>query len=457
MQTLEVEVTSMTAGGDGLARVSGRELAIPFSIPGERVRVQARGAGRAPARLVGLVRPSPHRVLPRCGHFGADPRAGTGSCGGCAWQHIAYPEQLRLKTAMVDRLVREAVPDAPGARATLPSTSPDDPWAFRQKLHFFFDGSALARPAGAPLTMGHYARGSRRVVPVYECPVHDPRGNAIAFALRDACVQAGVIAAARSGRGVLQGIAVRVGGRSQESMATVVVTRDADRRVRNATRRLLSGATAPTAMHVNLHPSTADALVFGQDTRRIAGPARMRDEVAGTTFAISPTSFFQTNIRAAEILVGLVGEAVPAGAPVLDLYAGAGLFALPLARSGRHVLAVEANRDAVADGEASLLLNRIPRSQCRFIPRPVEATLTGLPHVDAVVLDPPREGCSRAVVEHVFGHVRPARAIYVSCNPVTLARDLKLACGRGYAVTSIQPVDMFPHTAHIEAVVVLER
>jgi 23S rRNA (uracil1939-C5)-methyltransferase len=151
-------------------------------------------------------------------------------------------------------------------------------------------------------------------------------------------------------------------------------------------------------------------------------------------------------------------EAVPAGVPVLDLYAGAGLFALPLAARGHRVTAVEANRAAVADGEASARVSRIPPERCRFVAAPV-GTFTKRAALDqpAVVLDPPREGCEAVVLDDVFAGIRPATAVYVSCNPETLARDLARISGHGYIVASMQPVDMFPHTPHIETVVVITR
>ncbi len=141
----------------------------------------------------------------------------------------------------------------------------------------------------------------------------------------------------------------------------------------------------------------------------------------------------------------------------MDLYAGAGLFALPLAQRGHTVTAVEENREAVADGEASLRLNRISPERCRFVAKPVEAALRGMTSADVVVLDPPREGCTPAVLEHVFGRMQPDVAVYVSCNPEALARDLSSIARHRYAIQSIQPVDMFPHTAHVEAVAVLTR
>jgi 23S rRNA (uracil1939-C5)-methyltransferase len=329
-------------------------------------------------------------------------------------------------------------------------------------VHFVF-GAVDDREG--KMAMGHYARGSRQVVSVGECPVHDDRGNAIAFALRDACVKT------RSGQ-TLKSVAVRVGCRTPETTATLVVTNANEKRLRAATSAVLAGDAAPTSMHLNIHPKD-DAFIFGRETRRLIGPARLREDVAGVSFLISPTSFFQTNVRAAEMLVQLVLAAVPQGATVLDLYAGAGLFALPLARRGHAVIAVEENRDAVADGVASRDLNGIPEARCRFIAAPVERVVGApavssrrrrpatpparLPPVDIVVLDPPRQGCERSVLHAVFGGMTPPHAVYVSCDPESLAVDLRLITQHGYAVRSIQPVDMFPHTPHIEAVVVVER
>jgi 23S rRNA (uracil1939-C5)-methyltransferase len=455
---IDVEVESLDLDGNGVGRYQQRSITIPNVMPGERVRVEVppQTARARIARLVELLRPSPHRVVPRCQHFGV--------CGGCSWQHIEYAEQLRIKTGIVDRLVRGAVPDAPAARMTLSSVPRHDPWGYRGKVHFVF-GSTDGR-GGRGLAMGHYARGSRRVIDVRECPVHDPRGNALAFETRDRFRSAGLspatpAAGSRPGTGrasgpagVLKGVAIRVGRATGQMLATLIVEADSDRRLRSATRALMASREDVTGLHVNLHPRD-DGFIFGADTRHIAGSRRLREEVGGVSFLISPTSFFQTNVEAARLLVELVLQEVPRGAAVLDLYAGAGLFALPLVRHGHAVIAVESSRGAVADAEASLRLNRLPEDRCRFIPRPVEAALRTLRGADVVVLDPPREGCSPGVTQDVFGRLQPNVAVYVSCNPDTLARDLASAAALGYQVRSIQPVDMFPHTPHIETVVVL--
>jgi len=449
-QVIDVDIEAVAANGDGIASCGGRRITVPFTIPGERVRVRVPEGRRArpSAVLLDILRASPHRVTPACRHFGPGAAPGLGPCGGCSWQHIAYAEQLRLKTELVDRLVRAVLPRAPRVRPMLAATPLDRPWGYRNKVHFVFGSGQSA------LTMGHYARGSRRVIPVVECPVHDDRGNAFACAARDVFAAAG-LQAADGERGTLRSLAVRVGCHTREIMATLIVSSDRDRRVRSATRRLLE-ETPPTSMHLNVH-ARADAFIFGPSTRHLHGSTRMREEVAGASFLISPAAFFQTNVLAAEILVRLVLDAVRPASRVLDLYAGSGLFAIPLAAAGHEVVAVEENRLAVADGEAALKLNVAAQGRCRFIARRVEAALPSMRAADVVVLDPPREGCSAQVLHDVFSRLRPSTTVYVSCNPEALAADLDRACRAGYRVLALQPVDMFPHTAHIETVVVLDR
>ena len=479
-----IDIDAVDPAGDGVGRDRGTRVHVPYTIPGERVRVTIvdRRGREAWAALEEVLEPSPHRVEPKCSHFGPPDR-----CGGCTWQHIAYPEQLRLKTRLVEDLVGHAFGresgsrrsrGAGGAPSVLPTLAPtpiDDPWGYRQKVHFVFANNRT-------LKMGHYSRGSRHVFDARECPVHDPRGNAFAFRLHEECTDAGVRAAspegparpergrgersrgahgrggsARTG-GTLRSIALRVGAATPELMATLVVTNTTDKRLRSATRRALESPDAPQSFHLNVH-ARPDPYIFGPETRHLRGPQHLRERVAATSFLISPTAFFQTNVRAADVLVRLVLDALPPGQPIVDLYAGVGLFALPLASRGDRVTAVEENRAATIDGIASLRLNRIDRDRCTFVARRVEAALRAIQPRDAVhvVLDPPREGCDRAVVDEVFGRLRPARAVYISCNPEALARDLAAIAGHGYRAQPLQPVDMFPHTAHIESVVVLRR
>jgi 23S rRNA (uracil1939-C5)-methyltransferase len=436
----------------GAAVAAGDErLVVPGGIPGERVRVRpVRPLGRGTlAEIVSIEEASPSRVTPRCRHFVV--------CGGCAWQHIAYSEQLRRKTAALTALLRRAMGEAAPRVAPAIGTdvgSDGMPWGFRQKSAFVFGRGPEGR-----LVMGHFARGTHDVVPVEECPVHPERANRIAFALRDALAAAGVPAAGMTTEGLARHVVVRTSRDEKEAVAMLVVTRD-EPVVREALRAFLEGHVGAEGLVLNIYDRPGPYLV-GRESRRVAGSGHVREDSLEPQFLVSPTSFFQTNVAAASSLVRLVVEALPgeSGLRVLDLYSGSGLFALPIALRGHTVTAVEESRKAMRDAELNRRRNGVGEDRLRLVCSSVERAL---PHLragdfDAIVLDPPRDGCPPDVVREVFGRLRPARGILVSCNPEALARELPLAIEAGYRVLRVQPVDMFPHTPHVEAVAVLAR
>lgn len=387
-------------------------------------------------------------VDPRCRH--------AGPCGGCQFQHLPYQVQLARKRAALDRLLRAAVPDAPAVAPVIGMPVGDDgmPWAFRHKSAFVF------APGDSPrdLVMGHFAEGGREVVPVVECPVQSARANRIAFRLRDELVKARVTAAGRDLGGVLRHIVIRTSADDRDAVAMLVVTRNAPE-LKRPVRALLASDDRPDGLFLNLHPTPSPYMV-GRQTIRLDGHAHVRERRIGPTFLVSPTAFFQTNPTAAAALVGIVLDSIDARVPsVLDLYSGSGLFTLPLAARGHRVVAVEENIRAVGDAAKNLDVNRLDPRQVRLVGARVEDALRelGRQRFDAVVLDPPRQGCDPAVIEHVFGRLAPRRAVYVSCHPASLAREMPAIRGHGYHISTVRPVDMFPHTAHVEVVTVLER
>jgi len=476
---LRLRVQAMALDGDAVVRSGEYVLFVPGAIPGEEVEVEVLSAGRkyGRARLVGVLEPSPHRVAPPCPHFGP--------CGGCAWQHIAYPEQLRLKGRMLANVLELAL----GRQVPVgPTIGLEEPWGFRNKVHFIVGRNETGGPV-----VGHYGARSRELVPVEECRVHNERGNAVAFRLRDLLDREGIAPVADDlpGTGVARHILVRVSERTGEAQAVLVATRrkfpgleEIAREItgggRGAGRRVAGGempagggaapagegaaagteAAAPataTGFHLNTNRREGN-LVLGSFTRRIAGRERLLEEVGGVRFLISPVSFFQTSTRAAEKLVDLVlrGVGGGAGSRVLDLYAGAGLFALPLARLGHRAIAVEENPHAIEDGLETARFNRI--RGVRFVRARVEDVIRRLGRrasFDAAILDPPREGATETVLAGLSRSLRPRRIVYVSCDPRALARDLRFLLGGGYHVEDVRAVDMFPQTAHIEAVAVL--
>ncbi len=396
-----------------------------------------------------------------CRHFG--------KCGGCQLQDVPYAEQLaRKREALTQLLGAFVAPELVASVRGMPVSSDGLPWRFRTKAAFVF-GRA---PDGRSLVMGHYAEGLQAIVPVTECPVHGDRANRLAFDLRDRLAAARVTAAGPDLRGVLRHVIVRTTHDEREAVMLLVVTRN-DRSLRRPVQAFLAGPDPPTGFFLNIHDRPSPFMV-GRETVRLAGRGHIRERHTGTSFLVSPTAFFQTNTEGARVLVEevLLGAAALPTGKVLDLYAGSGLFAVPLATRGWHVTAVEENRQAMRDAESNAHLNDVPSpfdsdpgspehrrgaSRLRLVTARVEQALANLRSADLAVLDPPRQGCAPRVIDEVFGRITPRRAIYVSCHPASLAAELPAIIGHGYGVSRVLPVDMFPHTHHIELVATLDR
>ena len=382
---------------------------------------------------------------PLCQHFG--------ECGGCDWQDQPYADQLARKQHELETLLRASLrPRAPVVAATLGMPVDDSgwPWRFRHKASFVFGD------AGGQLTIGHYAARSHRVVPIVECPVHADRANRLAFALHDHLSRARIPAAGADLRGILRHLLVRTTRDARQAVAMLVVTEN-HKALRAPIRKFLAGGERPTGFLLNVHDRPGPYLV-GRETIRIDGHSHVREEIAGIKFLVSPTAFFQTNAVAAATLVDLVLAQAPATPPleIVDLYSGSGLFTLPLAARGHRVTAVEESDQAVEDGLENARRNGVD-DKARFLRARVEEAMSRLAkaHWDLAVIDPPRAGCPPEVLRALARDLRPAAIVYVSCNPEALATELPVLLDAGYDVRRVQPVDMFPHTTHIETVVVL--
>ncbi len=379
-----------------------------------------------------------------------------GVCGGCSLLHLSYADQLAGKTARLTELFGSFLPSSRASSTQIflnvPHTTPD-PSHFRHKVSFVFAND----PRTGALVMGHHERGSKRVVPVSECPVHSERGNRIAFALRDRLAAARIEAAGASLAGVLRYIIVRTTEDEREAVAMLVVTRN-DKSLRAPLRAFLESDERPDGLFVNINDDPGPLMV-GEQTLKIDGRSQVRERVGRVSYLISPTAFFQTNPAAAAVLQKTVVDSMQGARRVLDLYCGSGLFSLPLAQAGARVYGIEENPQAIRDAEQNARLNNIPSSRVRFRSARVEDAVHAVARDewDGVVIDPPRAGCSDDVLEAVFQDLRPARVTYVSCNPEALAMELPGILQCGYQVTQLNAVDMFPHTEHIEAVVRLTR
>lgn len=441
---LSLEVEGLADGPDAMCRVGDYVVFVAGALPGERVLVRVTNAGRkfGRAELLRVERPSPDRVGPRCRHFL--------ECGGCHFQHLAYPKQLEHKTARLEKTLAHAL-----RRDALPiveMAAPEDPWGQRNKIALQVIGRANEAQGG------FFRMRSRDVVPVRECPVQDPRGTALSFAAVDAIGRTGIEPWREwDDRGVVKAVVVRAMKGTGDAHVTVVSRTPRIPREEKLVRELLR--TGATGVSVNLNDRPGPQLL-GRHTDLLAGPKRIAEELGGVRYLSSPGAFFQTSAWGARHLVDAVRRLVdaPEGARVIDLYSGGGLLSLALASRGAQVLGIEENPSATGDAIASARANGLERA-AEFATGPVEAYLRDLARERApfaVVLDPPREGCDPRVVEAV-SRLAPEKIVYVSCEPSSLGRDLALFDRLGWDTTRVEPLDMFPHAFHLESIAVLER
>ncbi|RPI55372.1 MAG: class I SAM-dependent RNA methyltransferase [Chloroflexi bacterium] len=407
-QTIDLELTAMAHGGSALGRHEGRVIFVPYAIPGERVRVELVEEHQrwARARLVEILRPSPHRVQPPCPYFGQD------KCGGCQWQHISYEEQLRLKAEVVaDQLLRigeleVAVEEPIGA---------EEPWSYRNHAQFYVteDGH-----------LGFLTIDSRDVIPVEECYIIDSLLDDLWMALDMYWPQ-------------LYRLTLRCGVATGELMAVFELDHYED-----------------FDIEVDF-PVSCVLLLADGETAVLMGEPHFREEVAGREYRISAGSVFQVNSGGAEALVTLVRELLAPGGDetLLDLFSGVGLFGLALAGDVGRVIAVEEDPGAAGD----LLHNARDLANVELRQGEVREVLAGIQEpVQLLVLDPPRAGAGQGVLEEIV-RLAPGRIAYVSADPASLARDARHLVGGGYRLARLQPVDLFPQTFHIGSVALFVR
>lgn len=445
---LSLTVDDLAFGGEGVGRADGYVVFVPGGVPGDRLRVRLTEARARFARGVieAVEAPSPDRVAAPCPY--------AGRCGGCRLQHVAYPAQLRFKEKQVaDALARIGGLAGVPLRPILPAP---ELFAYRNKMEF----TIAAGEGPAPLVGLHVAERYDQVLDVERCLIQSDAMNALLAEARAFVAGAGLpVYDQASGEGLLRFLVLREGVGTGERMVNVVTAAPAVSELQPLAERVRARRPDTTSVVLNVNPRKASVAV-GVEEHLLAGRDHIRESLGGLTFQVSAASFFQTNTRQAERLVALVLEAagLEGDETVIDLYAGTGALSLLLARRCRRVYAVELAESAVADARRNAALNGV--ETCTFVAGEVRHVLPDLiargVAADVVVADPPRAGFHPRALA-ALAALRPRRIVYVSCNPATLARDLGQLAPAGYAVAWVQPVDMFPHTPHIEAVARLER
>lgn len=470
---VEVDVNGLAHEGEGVGRYEGFTLFVPGALPGERVR--ARVVETKPrygrAELIEVLAASPARVAPPCAVYSR--------CGGCQLQHFAYDAQLVWKRQLVvdalERIgkLRVAPParggdaesgapipgDSDDGRAGIvvhPTLGMDDPWRYRNKAQVPI-GFDLEEGG---LVGGFYARGSHRIVETDACLIQHARNDDAALAAKRIARELGIEAYDEKSRtGWLRHVVAKVSFESGDLMLVLVGTSRETPGLGAYVDRLRAALPHAVSICLNVNPDRTSA-VFGEETVTLWGTDVIFDRIGGIRFAISARSFYQVNPVQTERLYGkaLDYAALTGEETVIDAYCGIGTISLFLARAARRVYGVEVVPDAVEDARANARLNDIDNAE--FAVGRAEVVLPAWRRdgidADVIVVDPPRKGCDPALLE-TLAAMKPERVVYVSCNPATLARDLAVLEAGGFRTVEVQPVDMFPHTGHVECVALVVR
>lgn len=453
-----VRILDVGAEGNAVARVDDMVVFVPFAAPGDIVDVKLvkKKKSYGEGRIVRMVAPSEQRVEPKCEHFGV--------CGGCRWQHLPYKLQLKCKQQQVaDALQRIAKVECP---PITPIIGSDEIWAYRNKMEYTFSNKCwltaeqLASGQEFPdrEAAGFHIPGAfDKVLDIRKCWLQDDFSNRLRLFVKDYGKKHGLsFYDLRSNTGLLRTLMVRMASTGQ-IMAVMVFGENDPEKIQGLLEAVRDEFPEITSLLYVVNLKVNDTIA-DQEVITFAGADFIEEEMEGLRFRVGPKSFYQTNslqayklYRVARDFAGLTGSEL-----VYDLYTGTGTIANFVSRKARQVIGIEYVPEAIEDAKVNSAINGIDNT--KFFAGDMKDVLNadfiaehGRP--DVMIIDPPRAGMHADVV-NVILEAEPRTIVYVSCNPATQARDLALLDGK-YRVEAIQPVDMFPHTQHVENVVKL--
>ncbi|MBD1370771.1 23S rRNA (uracil(1939)-C(5))-methyltransferase RlmD [Hazenella sp. IB182357] len=443
---IEIEVTGHGHNGSGVGKYHGFTVFTPLVIPGEVVQVRINQVKKtfAQAELLTVVEECNERVAPPCPIFE--------SCGGCQLQHMAYEVQLLMKgQQVVDSFKRIGGLDHLHIE---PVIGMKNPWRYRNKAQV---------PVGlrnGKWVAGFYEAGTHEIVDMETCLIQDPQNDHMIATIKQLAAECHIPPYnERTGEGILRHVMVRHGFKTDETMVVLVTTHNDFPGKKKWLRKIQETLPSLTSLIQNVNARKTN-VILGKKNDLIAGNEVIVDQIGAVQFKISPHSFYQVNPVQTEVLYDQVRQfAELTGAEtVIDAYCGIGTIGIYLAAQAKAVYGVEIVEAAVQDAIENARLN-----QMRHVHFTVGAAEKVMPQwvregikPDVIILDPPRKGCDQALLSASVS-MQPDRIVYVSCNPATLARDAKFLAEAGYEIKKVQPVDMFPHTGHVECVVLFSR
>ena len=442
---LELTVAGYTSDGEGVARAGGEVVFVPGAIAGETVRARIVNIGKtcAHAQIKQVLAASPHRIPPRCPDFPV--------CGGCDFWHMDYEEECRLKRQrVIDALTRIG-----GVAITeLPMHGAARIEEYRNKVQF-----PVAEQNGSPAA-GFYRARSHEVVAVKSCRIQPSCADRVRAAVLSWMEQYRVRAYdERSHTGCIRHIYLRVGEKTGQLLVCVVANCAELPNRQQLCQALLAAEPSITSIVASYNTKKGNT-ILGTREEILYGPGYIEDELLGLRFRLSARSFYQVNHDQAERLYekALEFAALEGTMTALDLYCGTGTITLCLARQAGRAIGVEVVDAAIRDAKQNAARNGIENAEffCADASEAAKRFADEGVKPDVIVVDPPRKGVSMDVIE-AMAEMAPARIVYVSCDPATLARDVKLLTQRGYRFVKAEAFDLFPRCAHVETVVLLSQ
>jgi len=449
-QVVELRIEALAYGGMGLARLDGYVVFVSDALPGDRVRarIRKRKANHAQATVEELIEPSPVRIPADCPLHG--------HCGGCVWQTLPYDEQLKVK----ERHVAEALEHI-GGQAGLP-LEPIAPsprvWRYRNKMEFAFGAEA-----DGGLILGFHLPGRfDRIFSVGACLIQPEPFDAALRAVEAWARRSGLAPYdPRSHRGILRNLALRRSETDGRWLAILVTqTTEVGGRLEELAGVLGAADAGFRGLLWGFNDAVADVVRIEREAGRV-GDLWLEEQIEDLRFRISPFSFFQTNTLGAAALYRVAREFLDLSGreTVLDAYCGAGTIGIFCAGQAQRVFGVEIVTEAVWDARENASRNGL--GNCVFIAAPLAQGLRLAQEaagrdINRVVIDPPRGGMDKRSLKGLLG-LRAPVFVYISCNPATLSRDVAAICEAGYRIARVKPIDLFPHTYHIETVIRFDR
>lgn len=428
---IELTIDKIVYGGDGIGSYNGIKVFVPYSAPQDRLLVSITNQKKDYyiGRIREIIEPSPLRRNPPCIYYY--------SCGGCNFQHLTYDAQLVMRKLITNDTLQRV------GKVFIPASNPaqaSSEWHYRNKTQY---------PLAPPMKIGFFRGKTHQVIDIEKCLIHpepfDQIRNSFKFAIKGA---EETVYNENYHQGNIRHIIIRQGFNTEEYLI-IIVTKQSY--LKTGIAQELS-RYFPNIVGVvqNINPEKNNR-ILGDEFQCLYGRDHYFEKVFNKKFKVSAESFFQVNTAQTEIIAKLIKKFLaPQGTEhILDLFCGVGTFSIILAEFVTKVTGIEISPTAVADAKENLKLNAVKNVE--FFCDTAEQGVKKFNRIDAVILDPPRKGCSNELIQSIAG-LKPQRIVYISCNPATLARDLAIFDQLGFEATEIEPVDLFPQTHHIEAV-----